>query len=228
MKHSLQSKDKITVENDETISQALYLKRQSKSWEAFQQSVLMGILVKQGYTFHIIVPEKYSNKVSHLFKIQSIEKNGTIIQIEELIRNECEKLYQLESSKISDSSQIKRHMDKNRVSIGLNTLLKEVQQLGYTVKKRGTRGSQYTVIAEKFSEISFDEKVVYDKNTIRKIGKLINDHLLLKCKSIKKNQTITFSVDDMNQIKVTETGETPSAFLRKPIQFNQMNHTFFV
>ncbi|EDR23454.1 hypothetical protein EDI_026860 [Entamoeba dispar SAW760] len=215
--------------NNEGISQALYLKRQSKSWEAFQQSVLMGILVKEGYTFNISVPEKYSNKVSHLFKIITMEKQGELIKIDEIIRNECQKLASLESKKISDASQLKRHSYKNRVSMGLNILLKEIRKHGYDVKKRGTRGSVFTIIAEKFSEISFDQKVYYDKATIRSLGKQINDYLLKKCKSIDKKDLISFSIEDMNQMnQVTphSINTTPSAFIKKLIHFSSLDQSF--
>ncbi|ELP92996.1 hypothetical protein EIN_051610 [Entamoeba invadens IP1] len=221
--------------NDEGISQALYLKRQSKSWEAFQQSVLMGILVKEGYTFDISVPEKYSNKVSHLFKIVSMEKAGQVFQIEEMIKEECQRLASAESKIIADVSQLKRHSDKNRVSIGLNILLKKAQEHGYDVKKRGTRGSKFTVIAHKFSEIYFNHKVFYDKAAIRSMGKQINDFLLKKCKSsVDRKGILVFSTDDLRLINpqlsqpLTFFDKTPSAFSKRKAYFNTLEQLFVV
>ncbi|KAL7713025.1 TATA-binding protein-associated phosphoprotein [Entamoeba marina] len=215
------------------VTQSLYLKRQSKSWEAFQQSVLMGILARNGYVFKVSIPEKYSNKVSHLFKIISMERGGIVNKMDEYIRCECKKLCDRESQTVSDVTQLKRHSDKNRISMGLNILLKEAEAHGYSVRRRGTRGSKYTVIAEKFTEIYYKDTIWFDKSNIRVVGKLINDYLTKKCKSIDRKTLLLFGAQDLLEIMNSDTGDfhdfsllyfptdhqTPSAFSKRLIFF---------
>ncbi|EKE38866.1 hypothetical protein ENUP19_0009G0057 [Entamoeba nuttalli] len=173
------------------------LKRSSKSFEAIQQAVLLGILNVNGFGFRIKRPERRSQKTLQLMLIEALTKENTLIQFEHEIDKKCNELvfkelqecgyYDLrpddldtissvsvpdEKYSLEKLKQIKRHRDANRSSLSFAELLQMCEKIGYVFKKRPTKPAKLTVKMSKICSVS--GCVSLGLSEINKIGEAIN------------------------------------------------------
>ncbi|EDR24829.1 hypothetical protein EDI_100390 [Entamoeba dispar SAW760] len=171
------------------------LKRSSKSFEAIQQAVLLGILNINGFGFRIKRPERRSQKTLQLMLIEALTKENTLIQFEHEIDKKCTDLVSKELQEcgytdlrpddidtisslpnekhdLEKLKQIKRHRDANRSSLSFAELLQMCEKIGYVFKKRPTKPAKLTVKMSKICSVS--GCVSLGLSEINEIGEAIN------------------------------------------------------
>ncbi|BFU22647.1 hypothetical protein EHI8A_024810 [Entamoeba histolytica HM-1:IMSS-B] len=183
------------------------LKQESKSWEAIQQSILMYLLIENGYIVTIDRPDKFAHLSKHFFVISSIKKGINEFKFCEEIGRRCQNMTN-PAIRVCQQKQLKRHFDKSKSSLCVNLLIEFAQRCGYNFTIRGTRSSIYTVKMQKFCEISKSGKTLYNKEDIFRIGSKVNDVLKELCVEANGKECVDISYSDMKKIDENENSVT--------------------
>ncbi|KAL7720167.1 TATA-binding protein-associated phosphoprotein [Entamoeba marina] len=147
-------------------------KQLSKSIEAYQQAVLIYLLTKKDYTIHLKKLDKKAKKTAQNYPIVSLshKPSNTTINFQKNVEEVALQYYNREIALNPTSEQLKRHFDRNKVTIACNNLLEFIQTLGFVVEQRGTRSTKMTVKLNKISKIT-GNGVTIEKNDILTLGK---------------------------------------------------------
>ncbi|ELP90732.1 hypothetical protein EIN_025610 [Entamoeba invadens IP1] len=183
------------------------LKQESKSWEAIQQSLLIYLLIENGYSITIERPDKFAHLSKHFFVVTNVRKGFVDINFAEEVSCTCQSMLKKDAT-TDQSKQLKRHFDKSRASLCVNMLIDLTQKYGYDFTIRGTRSSIYTIKMEKFCEISKNGKVLYAKDDIARVGGKVNDSLREICIDASGRQTVEVSYRDLKKIEDEENSVT--------------------
>ena len=172
------------------------LKRDSKSFEAIQQSVIIAILVRHGFSFEFKKPERFSEKSRQFIMINEVYCNGNPLNFGAKIMEYCDSRFNMEYSEGMTYNQMKlisRHKDINKYALMFNWLLSYAEKIGYTFKKRATKVSNKTLQMKKIYEIEIEKKVEDNdvekmvkmsmkKNDIYELGCKVNEYIVNKLK----------------------------------------------
>ncbi|KAL7718705.1 Uncharacterized protein QTN25_004067 [Entamoeba marina] len=202
------------------------LKRCSKSYEAIQQAVVLGLLNMSGFGFRVRRPERRSQKTLQLMIIEELLCGNVVVDFDKELNKRCSdyvdrelkeanykdlSMANVESmsaiSKVAKTSkdleklkQIKRHKDANKAALSFNELIEKANSLGYYFKKRSTKPAKLTLKMMKISSVSGNIKL--DVPSINHIGKSINLNVFNRFG--KENSSVLVPAKDPEIITIFE------------------------
>ncbi|KAL7719856.1 TATA-binding protein-associated phosphoprotein [Entamoeba marina] len=176
------------------------VKRESKSFEAVQQGVVIALLNYLGYSVEIKHPERLASKTIQFLIVNELYYEGKPLNFGDEVEAICNERYEGEKILAPNPKKVRqtrRHKDINRSALTFNRLLKYVEDRGFTIKRRYTKSSFKTLRMEKITEISVLDKVIIDLEQIHDIGKKINSAIV---KTFKKGPYKTTLIEKKNDI----------------------------
>lgn len=172
----------------ETLTQ---LKRESKSYESFQEGMLLALLNMYGYSFSLKRPERMAEKTYQYITIVELFYKENPLRFGEQINDFCEKQFLADKTEDLTSSQlkiVKRRKDLNRTALSFSWLIKFAEHHGAVFEKRKTKVAKKTVQLEKITALTIPQmKKTFKKEHIEQIGKDIQQHL---CSLFSKEEKI--------------------------------------
>ncbi|BFU20674.1 hypothetical protein EHI8A_017930 [Entamoeba histolytica HM-1:IMSS-B] len=197
------------------------IKRESKSFEAVQQAVLIALLNYLGYSIEIKHPERLAAKTVQFLIVTELFYEGKSLNFGEEIEEICSKRYEGERSaapNIKKIRQTRRHKDINRAALTFNRLLQLVEKHGYKVKRRYTKSSFKTLRMEKITDILLNEKIIIDTVQINNIGRAVNSVIT---KTFKKGPYKTTMIEVRNEVLMSILQQVPYFKNTIPLKENQ-------
>ncbi|BFU21397.1 hypothetical protein EHI8A_065810 [Entamoeba histolytica HM-1:IMSS-B] len=175
------------------------LKQVSKTNEACQQAVFIGLLNMFGYEIGIERVYKISKKTFPLLTIKFVHRCTPDGNQDMEIMNSATRLSEemLKSSTVEDKKK-RRQRKRNMDASICNSLMDYLEQEGVKFEIKGTRSAQYTMVMKKVKDIDlvlFNKQRKINQKDIVNIGKYINNHLVkmmggLKRRAISSEQFI--------------------------------------
>ncbi|EDR29971.1 hypothetical protein EDI_346170 [Entamoeba dispar SAW760] len=162
------------------------LKRESKTYEAIQQGVIIGLLIINGYSIEINAPSRFAIKSLQLFSINEIYFNSIAMKFGITINVSCELGYEEEMKEKGEMDEktkkrviknTKRRRDINKSAITFNTMVQMVENIGYKITKRSIKSAKKTIQMIKIKEIGIGEEWKMKEERIQEIGSLINQYI---------------------------------------------------
>ncbi|ELP92134.1 hypothetical protein EIN_380910 [Entamoeba invadens IP1] len=214
------------------------VKRESKSFEAVQQAVLIALLNYLGYSIEIKHPERLAAKTIQFLIVNELFYDGKSLGFGEDIESVCNERYEGEKNTAPNAKKVRqtrRHKDINRSALTFNRLLKLVEDHGYTVKRRYTKSSFKTFRMEKITDILLNDKIIIDTAQMNDIGKSVNTVIT---KTFKKGPYKTTLIEVKNEVimnilqqvpyfknsKTKEIVEQPEQMQFDPVMLPQQNY----
>ncbi|EAL49179.1 hypothetical protein EHI8A_005480 [Entamoeba histolytica HM-1:IMSS-B] len=172
-------------------------KQLSKSTEAYQQGVMIYLLVKSGFEVRVKRLDKSAKKTIQNYPIVSLKncKTEEVIPFQQKVEEEANFARNREK-KEQPSDQIQRHYERNKVTIACNRTIEFVEQLGFTIEQRGTRSTKYTVKLKKFSQV-IGNGIKIRKEDIFTIGGSVMKYIK---GTFGKNEESVIGVDLLNSL----------------------------
>lgn len=163
------------------------VKRESKSYEAIQQSVLLGILIQHGFGVEITVPLRIASKSLHFFQVKEIYCNNNPIKFGEIIDTHCNRQYAEEMKQTAFMTtreeykrlvkNIKRRKEINHAALSFNTICGLVEDMKYVIDEKQVKAAKMTIQMKKIKTITKPNGEIIDEDMIYSIGKEINEYL---------------------------------------------------
>ena len=149
-------------------------KQLSKSFEAYQQAVLIYLLVRRGLEVTVRRLDKSAKKTDQNFPIVSIGNPATqaVVHFQKEVEEQAQQLYRIEEATHPTSEQLRRHFDRNKVTIACNKLIQFAKTLHIDIEQRGTRSTKKTVKLQKINGIK-DGSLVLERSDIIRLGRQI-------------------------------------------------------
>ena len=157
------------------------VKRESLSFESIQQSVLIYLLCKEGYSFTFRRPERVAVKTLQYFSIVDVMNKQSTCHLGTAIDNVCNTQYDAEyneNMKPNEVKSLKRRRDLNKSSLAMNYLVEECTKMGYFFDKRATKSAKKTVQMPRITTIFRDRSKVYDIDQISQLGSIVNHYII--------------------------------------------------
>ncbi|GAB1219214.1 hypothetical protein ENUP19_0018G0048 [Entamoeba nuttalli] len=179
------------------------IKRESKTYEAIQQGVIIGLLIINGYSIEINPPSRFATKSLQLFTVNEIYLHSVAMNFGVTINVSCELEYEEEmrgKGEMDENTRkrvvksTKRRRDINKSAITFNTMVKMVEGIGYNITKRSIKSAKKTIQMIKIKEIGIGEEWKMKEETIQEIGSLINQYI--KNIIIRTGKAIILSTND--------------------------------
>ena len=187
------------------------LKQISKTYEACQQSVLIGLLNVFGYEIGIERVYKMSKKTFPLFTICYVKHSTSQGKVDtdiisRAIQTSEEKL---KTSTVSEKNKKRQHKRNLDASI-CNILMEYLEKEGVKFQMKGTRSAQYTTVMKKVKMIEltlFEKERLISYDEIINIGKYINNHIMKMMNGMKRkinnhDQCVVLPASDQNISKL--------------------------
>ncbi|EAL44309.1 hypothetical protein EHI8A_040820 [Entamoeba histolytica HM-1:IMSS-B] len=169
------------------------MKRESKSFEALQQGILIAILSSYGYSFDLKRPERMAEKTFQYLTINEVYFNNQPLNFGRIIEEFCEQQFQLDKTEDMTPNQlkiVKRRKDLNRTAISFSWLLQYAEQNGVSFGKRKTKQAKKTVQLPKIYTVTMpNASIAYTKKEIEEIGASVQNHI---CSLFVKKQKELF------------------------------------
>lgn len=153
---------------------------QTKSYQAVQQSAIIGLLNLSGFSFEFRRPERKAIKSCNCLDVIKMEYGQTVIVVDEPIQRLCDAFYDDDirsDMKGSSNQTLTRRRNINKIAMVLNTLISWVKECGYTVHTKALRSARTTVQINTITDVCFKRKVLMDSNYIHYVGVTVNNYL---------------------------------------------------
>ncbi|ELP83446.1 hypothetical protein EIN_375610 [Entamoeba invadens IP1] len=157
------------------------IKRESKTYEAIQQALMVGLLTEAGFSFDLKCPERLASKTLQNLVILECYFQGNPLGFGQKIEEYCASQYLRDSEGAKTQNEIKvakRRKDLNRSALSFNWLVKYVEQYGYILTRRPTKIPKKTLQMEKITGIGTDHECIFNEDAIEQIGRKIHVHIL--------------------------------------------------
>ncbi|ELP90833.1 hypothetical protein EIN_359160 [Entamoeba invadens IP1] len=138
-------------------------KRNSKNRDAFQQSFLLGMLVKCGYNVYVNKLYKKGSITHQMFTVNIVQKNETTVF------NANSLIFQYDSLK-----QKRQYLD----ALTNNTILNLLTQNGCVIEERKTRKvcKNNSILMKRVNSIKYRDET-FDQKQIIKLGAFLNQKI---------------------------------------------------
>ena len=162
------------------------LKRSSKSYEACQQSCLLGLLNLIGFSFTIEKVYKKSTKTLPLLNVTYLS-GCKQIDMKEVVANQIQSMSSASPVDYSKKKWSERLKKRSVTALAFNILLDVCQNENFTFKLKNTRKAEYTVVMQKVKSVEFSSallngcsnySITLNKESVRKFGTAVNQYIL--------------------------------------------------
>ncbi|ELP85921.1 hypothetical protein EIN_135050 [Entamoeba invadens IP1] len=189
--------------------------KESKSYEAIQQGILISLLVANGVSIELNCPSRFASKTMQLFVIRDVYINNISIDFGRRVEEECQKQYELDSREMGVKSigksqdklvkNLKRRRDLNKAALSFNSIFNLVQNYGYTFDLKQVKGSKKTLQMIKIKNINFNGMVWMNEDEIIRRGTLVNQYITSLCR--RGTSSLTFEGYDPQLYQILTSQE---------------------
>ncbi|ELP94420.1 hypothetical protein EIN_046830 [Entamoeba invadens IP1] len=200
------------------------LKQLSKTNEACQQAVFIGLLNMFGYEIGIERVYKISKKTFPLLTINFVHKytKDGIVDMDITVMAQRMSEEMLKSSSVEDKKKRRQHKRNMDASI-CNSLMTYLEKEGVKFDLKGTRSAQFTMIMKKVRDVDlvlFNKHRRISQKELVNIGKYVNNHLVKMMGGMKRRAVSSEKYIKVEPFETTITGIFLSHFNGLLIEFD--------
>ncbi|ELP84453.1 hypothetical protein EIN_168080 [Entamoeba invadens IP1] len=184
------------------MSSKLENKHKSKTFEALQQSTLIGLMNTIGFSFQLRRPERKANKTLQFFYVMETFYYCNRLSFETKISTYCDSRLEDDLLKLSKTNEsynlktIKRRRELSRASMSFNLLVETLENIGFEFITKEGKKSLKTVKMIKIEKILYNNEIIFDKQQIKDIGEKVNKIVADFLESNKEDRLPIFNAFD--------------------------------